>query len=149
MCWSCKLFCRRKKPHPYNGFKKQYHWIWYGHKQYKKTPTGKNDIRSIFICKDQNIWVCTYSNGFSLFKNGVFYKMPNDSNNFLTSAHGILEDTNQHFWISTNKGLIEVNKKACLTIIKQRRLFIINIMIDKTVLLPMNLTVAVSLVIQN
>lgn len=80
----------------------------------KKTPTGKNDIRSIFICKDQNIWVCTYSNGFSLFKNGVFYKMPNDSNNFLTSAHGILEDTNQHFWISTNKGLIEVNKKSLL-----------------------------------
>ena len=80
----------------------------------KKTATGKNDIRSIYICKDNKVWVCTYSNGFSLFENGVFYKMPNDTNLFLTSAHGIIEDENNHFWISTNKGLIEVAKKSLL-----------------------------------
>ena len=80
----------------------------------KKTPTGKNDIRSIFICKDHKIWVCTYSNGFSLFENGVLYKMPNDTNLFLVAAHGINEDEKGHFWISTNKGLIEVDKKSLL-----------------------------------
>lgn len=80
----------------------------------KKTPSGKNDIRSIYICKDHKIWVCTYSNGFSLFENGIFYKMPIDTNSFLASAHGILEDEKGHFWISTNKGLIEVDKKSLL-----------------------------------
>lgn len=80
----------------------------------KKTLTGKNDIRSIFICKDHKIWVCTYSNGFSLFENGSFYKMPVDTNLFLASAHGIIEDEKGHFWISTNKGLIEVSKKSLL-----------------------------------
>ena len=80
----------------------------------KKTLSGKNDIRSIFICKDNKIWACTYSNGFSLFENGVFYKMPNDTNLFLISAHGIIEDEKGHFWISTNKGLIEVDKKSLL-----------------------------------
>lgn len=80
----------------------------------KKTPAGKNDIRSIYICKQGKIWACTYSNGFSLFENGTFYKMPIDTNLFLASAHGILEDEKSHFWISTNKGLIEVNKKSLL-----------------------------------
>lgn len=80
----------------------------------KKTPSGKNDIRSIYICRNNKIWVCTYSNGFSLFENGKLYKMPNDTNLFLTSAHGIIEDENSHFWISTNKGLIEVDKKSLL-----------------------------------
>lgn len=86
----------------------------------KKTPTGKNDIRSIYICKDNHIWVCTYSNGFSLFKNGILYKMPNDNNLFLVAAHGIIEDENGHFWISTNKGLIEVHKQSLLNHYKRK-----------------------------
>lgn len=86
----------------------------------KKTPTGKNDIRSIYICKDNKIWACTYSNGFSLFENGVLYKMPNDTNLFLVAAHGINEDENGHFWISTNKGLIEVDKKSLINYHKRK-----------------------------
>lgn len=80
----------------------------------KKIPTGKNEVRSIFICKDQKVWVCTYNNGFSLLQNDIFYKLPYDNNQFLTSAHCINEDNNGHFWISTNKGLIEVDKKSLL-----------------------------------
>ena len=80
----------------------------------KKIPCDKNDIRSIFISKDNTIWVCTYSNGFSLFKNNRFYKMPIDNYSYLTSAHCINEDIDDHFWISTNKGLIEVDKKNLL-----------------------------------
>lgn len=86
----------------------------------KKTLTGKNDIRSIFICTNHKIWVCTYSNGFSLFENGTFYKMPVDTNLFLASAHGIIEDKKSHFWISTNKGLIEVAKKSLLNYHKMK-----------------------------
>ena len=86
----------------------------------KETGTGKNDIRSIFICKNDKIWVCTYSNGFSLFENGNFYKMPVDTNLFLASAHSILEDEIGHFWISTNKGLIEVHKQSLLNHYKRK-----------------------------
>ena len=80
----------------------------------KKTSSGKNDIRSLFICKDNKIWASTYSNGFSLLENGVLYKMPYDTNYFLVSAHCIDEDEKGHLWISTNKGLIEVDKKSLL-----------------------------------
>ena len=83
-------------------------------KNVQTVSLGKNEARSIFICKDNKIWICTYNNGFSLFENGVFYKMPNDTNLFLISAHGIIEDEKGHFWISTNKGLIEVDKKSLL-----------------------------------
>ena len=80
----------------------------------KKFSSGKNDIRSIFICKANRTWVCTYSNGLSLFENNTFYKLPIDDNLYLASAHCISEDTNGHFWISSNKGLTEVDKKSLL-----------------------------------
>ncbi|SEQ15583.1 ligand-binding sensor domain-containing protein [Flavobacterium urocaniciphilum] len=84
------------------------------HKYYYKD----NDIRSIFICQKNEIWVCTYNNGFSLFQNGVFHKMPTDNSLFLNSTHCISEDKNGHFWISTNKGLIEVEAKSLLNYVK-------------------------------
>lgn len=86
----------------------------------KTIKTGINEVRSIFICKDKNIWICTYNNGFSLFENNKFYKLPIDNNTYLTSAHCINEDSKGHFWISTNKGLIEVNKKSLLKNIKDK-----------------------------
>ena len=89
-------------------------------KKVVKILSGKNDIRSIFICNDNKTWVCTYSNGFSLFENNKFYKLPVDNNSYLTSAHCINEDSKGHFWISTNKGLIEVDKKSLLKHIKDK-----------------------------
>jgi len=89
-------------------------------KKVVKLSSGKNDIRSIFICNDNKTWVCTYSNGFSLFENNKFYKLPVDNNSYLTSAHCINEDSKGHFWISTNKGLIEVDKKSLLKHIKEK-----------------------------
>lgn len=75
-------------------------------------PSGKNEIRSLFIAKDNSIWACTYNNGFSLFENNTFYKMPYDHKMYLLSSHCIKEDNAGYFWISTNKGLIEVSKKS-------------------------------------
>lgn len=85
-----------------------------------KLSSGKNDIRSIFICKDNKTWICTYSNGFSLFENNSFYKLPIDNSAYLTSAHCINEDNYGHFWISTNKGLIEVEKKSLIKHVKEK-----------------------------
>lgn len=86
----------------------------------KSIPSGKNEIRSLFIGKDNTVWVCTYNNGFSLLKNNTLYKMPFDSKMYLLSAHCIKEDSNGHFWISTNKGLIEVAKQSLLNYHKNK-----------------------------
>lgn len=69
-----------------------------------------NDFRSIFICSDNKIWLCSYSNGISLFEAGKFTILPVDKRKHLRTAHCIIEDKNKHFWISSNKGLFEVSK---------------------------------------
>lgn len=89
-------------------------------KEFKSTFIGKNEIRSVFIAKDNSVWVCTYNNGFSLFKDNNFYKMPYDNQMYLLSPHCIREDENGHFWISTNKGLIEANQKSLLNYHKNK-----------------------------
>lgn len=76
--------------------------------------TKENQIRSAYTCKNNNLWICTYNNGFSLFENNVLYKMPIDKKYFLTSAHSILEDIDGYFWITTNKRLIRVKKDNLL-----------------------------------
>jgi signal transduction histidine kinase len=86
----------------------------------KTIPTGINIIRSVFISKDNSIWICTYNNGFSLFKDNKFYKMPSDNNMYLLSSHCIQEDKRGHFWISTNKGLFEVNKQSLINYYKHK-----------------------------
>lgn len=79
------------------------------------------DIRSLYVCKDNKIWLCTYSSGFYLLDNNQLIPMPFDSNKSLLSSHCILEDAQHHFWISTNKGLIEVSKKDLLLYSKKRK----------------------------
>lgn len=89
-------------------------------RKWKRINSGNNEIRSIFIAKDNSVWACTYNNGFSLLKNNKLYKMPYDNKMYLSSAHCIKEDKIGHFWISTNKGLIEVSKKSLLNYHKNK-----------------------------
>ncbi|MFD2910194.1 two-component regulator propeller domain-containing protein [Flavobacterium ardleyense] len=89
-------------------------------KSLKSISAGINEIRSVFIAKDNSVWICTYNNGFSLLKDNILYKMPYDNQMYLLSAHCIKEDSKGHFWISTNKGLIEVNQKSLLNYYKNK-----------------------------
>jgi signal transduction histidine kinase len=90
-------------------------------KNVQTVSLGKNEARSIFICKDNKIWICTYNNGFSLLKDKQLIKLPFDTNQFLNSAHCINEDKKGHFWISTNRGLIEVAKSSLLQYIVAKK----------------------------
>lgn len=65
-------------------------------------------LRNIYRSGDGNIWVGTYGQGFYLYKNGRFIKMPLDENQSLATAHCFVEDRNGFFWIPTNKGLFKV-----------------------------------------
>lgn len=81
----------------------------------RTVKTNENEIRSVYVCKSNKIWICTYNNGFSLLEdNKKLYRMPIDKQSFLNSAHNIFEDTNGFFWITTNKGLVQVSKKELL-----------------------------------
>lgn len=78
-------------------------------------PIYKNiHVKSIIRTKDNLIWVMTNKNGFYLLKDRKLIKMPNDRNNYLMSAHYILEDRKGSYWISSNNGLFKVPKKQLL-----------------------------------
>ncbi|QLC64983.1 hypothetical protein LPB248_01445 [Flavobacterium sp. LPB0248] len=84
----------------------------------KKLHFAKNtkniNIRSVFIDSKQKVWLTTYEKGFFLYENQKLYSFPTDEEHYLNSAHCIIEDKNEFFWISTNKGLFQVSRKALL-----------------------------------
>ncbi|WP_426478272.1 sensor histidine kinase [Chryseobacterium sp. CBSDS_008] len=86
------------------------------------TPLLKNiNVKSIFRTKDNLIWITTNKNGFYLFRNHTLIKMPNDSNDYLQSAHYILEDQKGYYWISSNNGMFKVPKKQLLQYAEDRK----------------------------
>lgn len=84
----------------------------------KKTDTirGLSDsyIRSITTFHPGEIWICTYEDGFYLYKNNNLTKFPLDKNRYLATAHNIMEDGNGYLWISTNRGLFQASRAELL-----------------------------------
>ncbi|MBV8327495.1 HAMP domain-containing sensor histidine kinase [Chryseobacterium sp.] len=79
------------------------------------TPLFKNiHVKSIVRTRDNLVWIMTNKSGFYLLKDRKLIKMPNDRNNFLQSAHYILEDRKGFYWISSNNGLFKVPKNQLL-----------------------------------
>ena len=65
-------------------------------------------IKSITQTSDRNIWITSYSGIYHLRDDMSMLKLPLDRQNFLLSAHCILEDRNHGLWISSNNGLFKV-----------------------------------------
>ncbi|MCM0666873.1 sensor histidine kinase [Flavobacterium tyrosinilyticum] len=82
--------------------------------------TEKINIRSVFIDSKQKIWLTTYEKGFFLYENQMLHSFPTDEEHYLNTTHCIIEDKNNFFWISTNKGLFQVSRKALLQYIKNK-----------------------------
>ncbi len=70
-------------------------------------------IRDILVRKDE-AWICTYGDGFYLYKNQLLKKMPLDKNRYLNSSHCLVADQRGFFWITTNKGMFQVAIKDLL-----------------------------------
>lgn len=67
-------------------------------------------IRSIYHVKGET-WITTYGDGLYYLTNDKLVKLPLDKEQFLSASHCIVEDKNGYFWITTNKGLFQVQKK--------------------------------------
>lgn len=72
-------------------------------------------IRSLHISEgDDKVWITTYKDGLFLFKNDRLTHFPFDKQLHLSSAHCIVEDRKGFFWITTNKGLLQIRKADLL-----------------------------------
>ena len=92
-------------------------------KTYKKNniATGKDFyVRNIIRSNDGNLWITTLGKGFYLLKNDTLIRMPLDTDKNLLSAHTILEDKKQFFWIPTNNGLYKVRERKLLEFANDR-----------------------------
>lgn len=77
----------------------------------RKAPPPGTNVKCIFQDSKHNVWIGT--GGFGLYR---YRPLKNTIDNFTEREglpnnviYGILEDDNQNLWISTNKGLCELN----------------------------------------
>lgn len=71
-------------------------------------------VRSIYSPEPNEAWICTYGNGFYLFKNGKTTTLPLDRSQHLLTPHCVIEDKSGLLWITTNKGLFAISKQDLL-----------------------------------
>ncbi|WP_257668559.1 sensor histidine kinase [Parapedobacter tibetensis] len=60
------------------------------------------------------LWISTEQQGLFLYEDTTLTALPLDKAGYLGAAHCMLEDSLGYFWISTNKGLFQVNKQQLL-----------------------------------
>jgi signal transduction histidine kinase len=65
------------------------------------------ELRTGYIDKKGNLWVGSYGQGYYLFLNGRFIKMPEDRTHALSIVHCFLEDSKGSLWMTTNNGLFQ------------------------------------------
>ena len=67
-------------------------------------------VRAIHCCADGSILIGTYGQGYFYYYGRKFFRMPQDKNGFLMTAHCFLEDGKGNVWIPCNKGLFKTPK---------------------------------------
>lgn len=72
-------------------------------------------VRGLYPLGEDELWICTYDAGFYLYQGKEIKHFPSDKNNYLNTAHCILEDKKRRFWISTNHGIFMIPRKDLLT----------------------------------
>jgi signal transduction histidine kinase len=70
----------------------------------------KYTIETLYLDRNQVLWVGTSGNGFFAIKNNRIIKLPLDKNRGLKDVHSFIEDRNGFIWMSTNKGLFRCKK---------------------------------------
>lgn len=71
-------------------------------------------IRSLNLDHPGELWVTTYDDGFFLYRNNKLIRFPLDRDQYLATAHCMVEDSKGYYWITTNKGLFQVYRQDLL-----------------------------------
>lgn len=99
-------------------------WVGTGKGLYRvHLPSGRTDtikgleqgqIRSVYIPKQEEVWITTYNRGVFLYRNGRLVALPQDRQRYMSTTHCITEDDQGYFWLTTNKGLFRIRKQDAL-----------------------------------
>ena len=83
-----------------------------------KTGIPSNSVISYCIDGQKRIWIGTRGGGLGLFNSKTqTFKTFTDKNLLINNVvYGILEDTNQNLWISSNKGISRINIEKRISI---------------------------------
>lgn len=65
------------------------------------------ELRTVYRDKQGSLWLGSYGQGYFLFRNGRFTKMPEDERHYLKIVHCFLEDRKGFIWMTTNNGLFQ------------------------------------------
>lgn len=65
------------------------------------------ELRTVRYDKQGNLWFGSYGQGYYLYRNGHFTKMPEDEAQSLKIVHCFLEDHKGFMWMTTNNGLFQ------------------------------------------
>ncbi len=93
------------------------------HRQRIYHEFDKIELRTVLRDKQGNVWLGSYGQGYFLFRNGRFTKMPEDEMRYLKVVHSFLEDSKGFLWMTTNNGLFQcaVNDLIVMPTEKQDR----------------------------
>ncbi|MGE5681505.1 MAG: two-component regulator propeller domain-containing protein [Bacillota bacterium] len=82
----------------------------YKHNTEDKTSLSENRVISIYEDKNGFLWIGTYGGGLNRFdaKTGKFTKITEDDTPN-SVIYGVLEDTNNYLWLSSDNGLLKVH----------------------------------------
>jgi len=79
-----------------------------------------NNIRAIVEDHAGDIWVGTYDGGIGWLRNGKWVVFNQGSGLYDNGAFQILEDNQQRFWISSNRGIYRVTRQQLINVAEGR-----------------------------
>ena len=79
-----------------------------------------NNIRAIVQDTAGDIWVGTYDGGIGWLRNGKWVVFNQSSGLYDNGAFQILEDGQERFWISSNRGIYRVSRKQLIDVAEGR-----------------------------
>ncbi len=68
-------------------------------------------IETLYLDKNEVLWIGTRGNGFFALKNDRIFSLPTDSKGSLSNVHTFMEDKSGFMWMTTNNGLFRCKKK--------------------------------------
>ncbi|MCU0287080.1 MAG: response regulator [Acidobacteria bacterium] len=77
----------------------------------KNNGLSGNAISALHVDKEGILWIGTQDEGLNRFKDGKFTAVKKENGLYSNLAFSIIEDDNDNFWMSCNKGIFHVSRQ--------------------------------------